>query len=86
MLTLMASRAPRQRRFVLSSRKACRPELLPSRGRTLSLSSTMRIWTPNGMPDVKAMLHACAFYTYGWGCEHDAVTGFDIDNSLLDDA
>lgn len=38
------------------------------------------------MPEVKAMLRTCAFNTYGWRCEHDAVAGVDIETPALDPA
>lgn len=49
------------------------------------LPSPLKAFT-DVMPEVKAMLRACAFNTYGWRCEHDAVSGLDIDSSSLDDA
>lgn len=38
------------------------------------------------MPEVKAMLRACAFNTFGWRCEHDAVADFDAIAPALDPA
>lgn len=38
------------------------------------------------MPAVKAMLRACAFHTYAWRCEHDAVSSIEVLAAGHDDA
>ena len=49
------------------------------------LPSPLKAFT-DVMPEVKGMLRACTFNTFGWRCGHDAVAGVDIDTSMLDDA
>lgn len=38
------------------------------------------------MPDVKAMLRACAFYLYGWRCDHDQLANVDLKSAAADQA
>ena len=38
------------------------------------------------MPEVKAMLRACAFYTYGWRCDHPELAVVDLDEVTADPA
>lgn len=38
------------------------------------------------MPEVKAMLRACAFHTYGWRCDHEEMLGVDVDAVTSDPA
>lgn len=41
------------------------------------LPSPLKAFT-DVMPEVKAMLRACSFHTYGWRCGHEAVCGIDL--------
>lgn len=38
------------------------------------------------MPEVKAMLRTCAFHTYGWRCDHEAVSTVEIQRTGHDAA
>jgi hypothetical protein len=38
------------------------------------------------MPDVKAMLRACAFHLYGWRCDHGELAKIDLDAAAADEA
>lgn len=31
------------------------------------------------IPEVKAMLRACSFYTYGWRCDHESLAAVELD-------
>ena len=36
------------------------------------------------MPEIKAMLRACAFFTYGWKCDHAALGSIDLSKVATD--
>ena len=38
------------------------------------------------MPEVKAMLRACAFFTYNWKCDHPELAQVDLDQATADPA